>query len=154
MGRALRRLAPTEAAHEYTNKLLLTMGSPHEALSVKRPVDSLTAPGREGSFTVTNNHSQLVSQLQAGKITIKDAGKEEHYFISDGFLFFNQPTDGSGCCTVEVSGVEIVPTDMLDKDRAAQMLTELNAGAKESEWDKARIALGSSLLSQVIKTAP
>ena len=27
----------------------------------------------------------------------------QDYFISDGFLFFNQPTDGSGCCTAEAS---------------------------------------------------
>lgn len=25
----------------------------------------------------------------------------QDYFISDGFLFFNHPTDGSGCCTAE-----------------------------------------------------
>ena len=66
------------------------------------PIDSLSAPGREGDFTVTNNHSQLVSQLRAGQITVKEGTNIENYFVSDGFLFFNQPSDGSGCCTVEV----------------------------------------------------
>merc|ERR1740121_617153 len=131
------------------------MGSPYESIFLKKPIESLTVPGREGSFTVTNNHSQLVSQLQPGPITVKgaDGGESSTYFISDGFLFFNQPSDGSGCCTVEVSGFEIVPTDMLDKEKAAALLVELNAGPKDTEWDKAKIQLGSGLLNQVIKSA-
>ena len=32
-----------------------------------------------------------------------DIASEEDYFISDGFLFFNHPTDSSGCCTAEAS---------------------------------------------------
>ncbi|CAD7974909.1 unnamed protein product [Amoebophrya sp. A120] len=152
---SLRRMfaAAAEPAQEYTNKLLLTMGSPHENLFLRKPIESLTAPGREGSFTVTNNHSQLVSQLQPGTITVKEEGQSSTYFISDGFLFFNQPADSSGCCTVEVSGFEIVPTDMLDKEKAATLIQELNAGPKETEWDKAKIQLGTGLLNQVIKSA-
>lgn len=150
---SLRRFFAAEPVQEYTNRLLLTMASPTEAIFVRKPIDSLTAPGREGAFTVTNNHSQLVSQLQAGQITVKEGSEVETYFVSDGFLFFNQPKDSSGCCTVEVSGVEIVPTSALDKDRAAAMLTELNAGPKDTEWDKAKIQLGSSLLNSVIKCA-
>lgn len=150
---SIRRLFAAEPVQEYTNKLLMTIASPHEAIAVRKPIDTLTAPGREGTFTVTNNHSQLVSQLQAGQITVKDGSEVETYFISDGFLFFNQPTDSSGCCTVEVSGIEIVPTSYLDKEKAASMLTELNAGPKDTDWDKAKIQLGSSLLNNVIKSA-
>eukprot|EP00392_Amoebophrya_sp_AT5.2_P013362 g13480.t1 len=151
--------AAADPAEGVQNRLLLTMGSPHDSIFKRVPIDSLTAPGREGSFTVTNNHSQLVSQLQPGVITVKGAGAGDGsgalqtYFISDGFLFFNHAADASGCCTVEVSGFEIVPTDMLDKEKAATLLTELNAGPKDSEWDKAKISLGSGLLNQVIKAA-
>merc|ERR1712032_1186651 len=85
---------------------LLTLCSPSEAVMLKKPVDSVTVPGTEGTFTVTNNHSLIVSQLKAGVITVREGADSKDYFISDGYLFFNHPTDGSGCCTAEVSAVE------------------------------------------------
>merc|ERR1712013_406537 len=118
-----------------TNRLLLTMTSPSEAVYVKKAVDSVTVPGAEGTFTVTNNHSLIVSQLKAGVITVRDGTDMKDYFISDGFLFYNHPTDGSGCCTAEVSAVELVPTSALDKERAAAVLSEVLASPKDNEWD-------------------
>merc|ERR1739845_53447 len=129
------------------------MTSPAEAIFLKKPVDSLTVPGTEGTFTVTNNHSLIVSQLKAGVITVADGPEKKDYFISDGFLFFNHPADGSGCCTAEVSAVELVPTSALDKDRAAQVLSEVLAAPKDSEWDRVRSQLGAALVNQVIKAA-
>merc|ERR1711979_157513 len=98
-----------------TNRLLLTMGSPSESVYMRKPVDSVTVPGTEGTFTVTNNHSLIVSQLKAGVITVRDGTESKDFFISDGFVFFNHPTDSSGCCTADVSAVELVPTSALDK---------------------------------------
>merc|ERR1711976_302721 len=99
-------------------------------------------------FTLTNNHSLIVSQLKAGVITVTDGPEKKDYFVSDGFLFFNHPTDGSGCCTAEVSAVELVPTSALD-DRATQVLSELLAAPKDTEWDRTRAQLGSALVNQV-----
>merc|ERR1712014_403689 len=127
-----------------------TMGSPSESIYLKRAVDSLTVPGTEGTFTVTNNHSLIVSQLKAGVITVADGAEKKDYFISDGFLFYNQATDGSGCCTAEVSAVECVPTSALDKERASQVLSELLAAPKDTEWDKVRSQLGAALCNQII----
>eukprot|EP00406_Dinophysis_acuminata_P006983 CAMPEP_0179228188 /NCGR_PEP_ID=MMETSP0797-20121207/9699_1 /TAXON_ID=47934 /ORGANISM="Dinophysis acuminata, Strain DAEP01" /LENGTH=154 /DNA_ID=CAMNT_0020935237 /DNA_START=74 /DNA_END=538 /DNA_ORIENTATION=- len=135
------------------NRLLLTMASPGEAVYINKAVDSVTVPGTEGTFTVTNNHSLLVSELKAGVVTVRDGTESKDYFISDGFFFFNHPTDDSGCCTAEVSAVELVPTSMLDKDRAAQVLTELMAAPKDTEWDKVKAQLGAALVNQVIKAA-
>merc|ERR1719284_1842374 len=129
------------------------MGSPSESIFFKRAVDSVTVPGTEGTFTVTNNHSLIVSQLKAGVITIRDGTENKDYFISDGFLFYNHATDGSGCCTAEVSAVECVPTSALDKDRAAQVLSEVLAAPKDTEWDRVRSQLGAALCNQVIKAA-
>merc|ERR1712178_299255 len=117
------------------------------------PVDSVTVPGTEGTFTVTNNHSLIVSQLKAGVITVADGAEKKDYFVSDGFLFFNHSTDGSGCCTAEVSAVECVPTSALDKDRAAAVLAELLAAPKDTEWDRTRAQLGAALVNQVLKAA-
>merc|ERR1711972_479185 len=150
--RATRLLRFAEAAG-VQNRLLLTMGSPSESIFYKKAVDSVTVPGTEGTFTVTNNHSLIVSQLKAGVITVRDGAENKDYFISDGFLFYNHATDGSGCCTAEVSGVEIVPTSSLDKERASQVLSELLAAPKDTEWDKTKSQLGAALCNQIIKAA-
>merc|ERR1712048_1479399 len=106
-----------------------------------------------GVFTMGNNHSLIVSQLKPGVITVREGSDEKNFFISDGFVFYNHPTDGSGCCTAEISGVELVPTSALDKDRASQVLAELMAAPKDREWDKAKAQLGSAMIAQIIKAA-
>mmetsp|Transcript_28547 Transcript_28547/g.60741 ORF Transcript_28547/g.60741 Transcript_28547/m.60741 type:complete len:156 (+) Transcript_28547:89-556(+) len=136
-----------------TNRLLLTLGSPAESICFKKPVDSVTVPGYEGVFTLTNNHSLTVSMLKPGVITVREGSNTEEYFVSDGFVFFNQAKDDSGCCTAEISAVEAVPTSALDKDRATQVLSELLSGPKDTEWDKAKIQLGSALCNAVIRAA-
>eukprot|EP00420_Gonyaulax_spinifera_P022107 CAMPEP_0197893652 /NCGR_PEP_ID=MMETSP1439-20131203/32921_1 /TAXON_ID=66791 /ORGANISM="Gonyaulax spinifera, Strain CCMP409" /LENGTH=155 /DNA_ID=CAMNT_0043513931 /DNA_START=81 /DNA_END=548 /DNA_ORIENTATION=- len=151
--RAARLLRFAADSAGVSNRLLLTMCSPGEAVFLKKPVDSVTVPGTEGTFTVTNNHSLIVSQLKAGVITVKDGTESKDFFISDGFLFFNHPTDASGCCHAEVSAVELVPTSALDKDRATQVLSELLAAPKDTEWDRTRAQLGAALANQVIKAA-
>merc|ERR1719221_2541764 len=108
------------------------MSSPSETVFMKKAVDSVTVPGTEGTFTVTNNHSLIVSQLKAGVITVRDGADSKDYFISDGFFFYNHPTDASGCCTAEISAVELVPTSALDKDRATAVLSEVMAGPKDT----------------------
>eukprot|EP00408_Alexandrium_pacificum_P062853 CAMPEP_0171168704 /NCGR_PEP_ID=MMETSP0790-20130122/7843_1 /TAXON_ID=2925 /ORGANISM="Alexandrium catenella, Strain OF101" /LENGTH=155 /DNA_ID=CAMNT_0011633543 /DNA_START=129 /DNA_END=596 /DNA_ORIENTATION=- len=151
--RAARALRFAADASGVTNRLMLSMTSPAEAIFVKKPVDSVTVPGTEGTFTITNNHSLIVSQLKAGVITVRDGTESKDYFISDGFLFFNHPTDSSGCCTADISAVELVPTSALDKDRATQVLSELLAAPKDTEWDRTKSQLGAALVNQVLKAA-
>lgn len=50
------RTAPQGAISDIRNKLLLTLGSPTEAVYIREVVDSVSLPGTEGVFTVTNNH--------------------------------------------------------------------------------------------------
>ena len=143
----------TRSLRAPTNRLLLTLGSPRESIYVNKPIDSVTVPGAEGTFTLTNNHSLLVSMLKAGVVTVRDGTVTTDYFVSDGFVFFNNPKDGSGCCTAEISGIEVVPTSALDKERALQMIAELNASPKDTEWAKVKAQLGTNLLNQVAKAA-
>jgi len=149
LARVCRQVA--DASGGVTNRLLLSLGSPREAVCVRKPVESVTVPGAEGTMTLTNNHSLIVSMLKPGVVTVREGGEEKDYFVSDGFVFFNHPTDESGCCTAEISAVECVPVDALDKDKAASALSDLLAGPKETEWDKAKISLGSTLLNSVMK---
>ena len=85
-----------ELGQGVTNRLLLSLGSPREAVCVRKPVDSVTVPGAEGTFTLTNNHSLIVSMLKPGVVTVRDAGEDKDYFVSDGFVFYNHPSDESG----------------------------------------------------------
>jgi F-type H+-transporting ATPase subunit delta len=152
LGRVLRFAAADAPKTGVTNRMLLTLGSPRESIYLNKPVDSVTVPGLEGYFTLTHNHSLIVSMLKPGVITVRvDAQTVHEYFVSDGFCFFNHSSDDSGCSRAEISGVEVVPTSALDKDRAVQMIAELNAQPKETEWDKVRAQLGTNLLNQVVK---
>eukprot|EP00812_Abedinium_dasypus_P012239 NODE_5769_length_556_cov_339.680639.p4 GENE.NODE_5769_length_556_cov_339.680639~~NODE_5769_length_556_cov_339.680639.p4 ORF type:complete len:50 (+),score=6.50 NODE_5769_length_556_cov_339.680639:3-152(+) len=36
----------------------------------------VTVPGTEGTFTVTNNHSLIVSQVKAGVITVREPRRQ------------------------------------------------------------------------------
>jgi len=48
-------------------------------------VESVTLPGTLGSFTVLNNHAPIISSLDMGKITYKDAGGATDISIKSGF---------------------------------------------------------------------
>ncbi len=131
--------------------MLLSLGSPRESIFLNKAVESVTVPGVEGYFTLTQNHSLTVSQLRPGLITVKvDQGNIQEFFVSDGFAFFNVQ---DGTSLAEISGVEVVPLSALDKDKAAAMISELNAAPKDSDWDKVRATLGTNLLNQVLKFA-
>ena len=47
-------------------------------------------------MTLTNNHSLTVSQLSPGVVTVTEGGEKKDYFVSDGYVFYNHATDGSG----------------------------------------------------------
>lgn len=53
------------------------------------------------------SRNNVVSSF-SGVITVRDGTDLKDFFISDGFVFFNQPSDGTGCCRAEISGVELV----------------------------------------------
>ncbi len=51
------------------------------------PVDSLQAPGSEGSFGVLANHAPMVAALAPGLVRITDAdGRELRLFVGGGFF--------------------------------------------------------------------
>ncbi|CEL94049.1 unnamed protein product [Vitrella brassicaformis CCMP3155] len=150
----LSRLLRFAAPEGVKNRLLLTLSSPSESIYLQQPIDSVTVPGIEGAFTLTNNHSQTVSMLGPGVVTVRvSPNDKKDYFLSDGFVFFSAPSDESGCCAAEVVGVEVVPTDALDKDKAAQVMADLLAAPKDTDWDKTKALLGQTLCANIIKAA-
>lgn len=48
-------------------------------------VESVTLPGTLGSFTVLNNHAPIISSLDMGKITYKDADGATDIAVKSGF---------------------------------------------------------------------
>ena len=50
---------------------------------MRKPVDSVTLPGTEGTFTVTNNHSLIVSQLKAGGLVRDERSGKNNIYRSE-----------------------------------------------------------------------
>ena len=49
-------------------------------------VESVTLPGKEGSFTVLNNHASLIAVLKAGKVTYANLQGENTLDIKGGLV--------------------------------------------------------------------
>ena len=48
-------------------------------------VESVTLPGTVGSFTVLNNHAPIISSLENGKISYRDANGQTEVGVRSGF---------------------------------------------------------------------
>ncbi len=48
-------------------------------------VESVTLPGTVGSFTVLDNHAPIISSLETGKISYKDANGKADITVKSGF---------------------------------------------------------------------
>jgi len=49
-------------------------------------VDSVTLPGKKGSFQVLKNHAAIISSLTVGKIKYKNKGSEHEVMIKNGMV--------------------------------------------------------------------
>ncbi|OOQ58103.1 ATP synthase F1 subunit epsilon [Mucilaginibacter pedocola] len=47
---------------------------------------SVTLPGALGSFEILNNHAPIISTLNDGKLTVREGGKEDIFFIKGGVV--------------------------------------------------------------------
>ncbi|GFE53066.1 ATP synthase [Babesia ovis] len=134
-------------------KLVLSLLTPHTALISKKTVKQATLPGSEGYFTITKGHSAMLSVLKPGVVSVvcDETGETSKYFLSSGFFKISH-VDGDSIA--EVSGVEAVPLDHLDKERTAQVLQDLLAEghASSDPWTKAKTLLGQDLCNSILKS--
>ncbi len=65
-------------------KLNVEIVTPERRLA-QLEADEVIAPGAEGLFGVRPGHTPYLSVLQAGPLTIRDAGKQSVYFVTGGF---------------------------------------------------------------------
>ena len=49
-------------------------------------VESVTLPGRAGSFSVLNNHAPIISSLDKGTVACKDANGVSKYPLTSGMM--------------------------------------------------------------------
>jgi F-type H+-transporting ATPase subunit delta len=80
------RAVSNDSSSRFYNKLLLTLVSPTQTFYCRQPILSITVPGNQGAFTLTNHHSQIISQLKPGLVTVREGENTvEHFFITNGF---------------------------------------------------------------------
>ncbi|GAB2694090.1 ATP synthase F1 subunit epsilon [Mucilaginibacter koreensis] len=49
-------------------------------------VTSVTVPGTQGSFEILNNHAPIISTLEDGKLTVRNNGKQDVFYIKGGVV--------------------------------------------------------------------
>lgn len=79
---------------------------------------SVILPGEEGDFTVLAGHTQLLSALRPGVVTVeREQGESFHYYISGGFADV-----GNAHCIVltpHITPANKLPVDALNTEIAA-----------------------------------
>jgi F-type H+-transporting ATPase subunit epsilon len=81
--------------------------------------DEVRAPGVQGGFGIRPGHASFMSTLEPGRLTIVQAGSEEHYAIGGGLLQVDQDRVIVLADTAERS-------DEIDVERAQRAFAEAN----------------------------
>lgn len=94
-----------------------------EKLLFSGEVESVTAAGTEGEFTVMKDHAPFMTTLRPGWVKIKGAGKDETLFVRGGFADV-APTGFTILADYAVPESELdaamLDTDIEAADQAAQ----------------------------------
>ncbi|CRH00347.1 mitochondrial ATP synthase delta subunit, putative [Plasmodium relictum] len=138
------------------SNLYLTLSSSSESIFRSQIIKRASFPGIEGYFTITNNHSPLVTLLRNGIITVEfDEKDKKQFFISDGIFIYKKSNDNNNNNNAEVVGVEIVPLEYLDKNKTVKVLQQLCAvnDATDDKWRKIKTLLGKELCSSILRIA-
>ncbi|SOV78323.1 mitochondrial ATP synthase delta subunit, putative [Plasmodium sp. gorilla clade G3] len=138
------------------SNLYLSISSSSESIFRNQIIKRASFPGIEGYFTVTNNHSPLVTLLRNGIITVEFDDKEKkQFFISDGIFIYKKSNDNNSSNNAEIVGVEIVPLEYLDKNKTIKVLQEMCAinDATDDKWRKIKTLLGKELCSSILRVA-
>ncbi|VWU49481.1 mitochondrial ATP synthase delta subunit, putative [Hepatocystis sp. ex Piliocolobus tephrosceles] len=138
------------------SNLYLTLSSSSESIFNNQPIKRASFPGIEGYFTVTNNHSSLITLLRNGIITVEfDEKEKKEFFISDGVFIYKKSNDNSNSNNAEVVGIEIVPLEYLDKNKTVKVLQQLCAvnDTTDDKWIKIKTMLGKELCSSILRVA-
>lgn len=87
-------------------------------------VDSVRAPGADGSFGVLPGHTPFVTTLEPGALTVTVGGREQHYFVGGGFAQVERDR-------VIVLAESAEPVESIDLARAERALAEAQERLKQ-----------------------
>ncbi|KAI4838580.1 ATP synthase subunit delta [Plasmodium brasilianum] len=138
------------------SNLYLTISSSSESIFRNQVIKRASFPGIEGYFTITNNHSPLVTLLRNGIITVEfDEKEKKQFFISDGIFIYKKSNDSNNGFNAEIVGVEIVPLEYLDKNKTVKVLQQMCAinDATDDKWRQIKTMLGKELCSSILRIA-
>lgn len=112
---------------------------------LEQDVDSVTAPGADGEFTVLPEHSKLFSLLKEGIVMIKSGKNEDFLAIGSGYL----ETDGSELTILVARAYGQDEIDVKITEEAIKSAQTLVARAKDRvERETATMLLRRSIIDQ------
>lgn len=77
-----------------------------------RTVDTLRAPGAEGSFGVLPGHAPFIAVMEPGELVLESGGETSHFFVGGGF-------------------VEVMPDKVIVLAESAEPVSEIDVGRAE-----------------------
>lgn len=69
-----RAMAEPAAATNAAAQLTINFSTPHAPVHKGKVVDQVVLPGAAGAFAVTHGHAPIISQLEAGVVTVIHVG--------------------------------------------------------------------------------
>jgi F-type H+-transporting ATPase subunit epsilon len=110
-----------------------------ERLLVSEPVDMVIVPGTEGDFGALPEHSNLISLIRPGVITVfKDGRQAERIFVGGGFAEVT-----ASACTVLAE--QATPVGEIDRAAAEQAVTDAREDVEDAKDDTARAIAQAAL---------
>jgi F-type H+-transporting ATPase subunit epsilon len=117
--------------------MLLKIATPKK-LAVEKEIESITVPTAAGEITILPKHSNLLSLLTTGVLTIRTAKDEEYMGIGGGYL----ETDGK---TVHILVSRAYAQNEIDEEATKRALENAKKVLSEAK-DKSELAEAGALL--------
>ena len=102
-----------------------------EKLLFSGDVETVTAPGVEGEFTVLRDHAPFMTTLKPGLVRIRGGGRDEALFVDGGFA--DVSPDG-----FTILADYAVPEGEIDDGRFDAEIADAGAAAKDAVSDETR----------------
>jgi len=107
------------------NRIQVRFSTPYRIVA-EGLYERVVVPGDAGPFAVLDRRAPVVSSLGMGMLTLAADGREDRYFVEDGFVRVN-----NNVCLIAAE--EAVTREELDKTQVAYRLSELQKSLRETD---------------------
>lgn len=130
-------------------KVKFSLATPSEVFYSNTLVDTVILPGSEGVFEVSPNLAPIITQLNAGVVTVNTGAESKKFFISGGFAFVHEDS------TCSCNPVECVDVENLDPDLAKQALARAQSrlAAASTDVEKAVAQIQVETATELVNAA-